>query len=49
MAPDERRIVHLALADNPDVVTESEGRGYFKRVQIRPSQNRPRGFDRYNR
>ncbi len=49
MAPDERRIVHLALADNPDVVTESEGRGYFKRVQIRPVQNRPRGFDRYNR
>ncbi len=46
MAPDERRIIHLVLADNPDVVTESEGRGYFKRVTIRPAQNRPRGFDR---
>lgn len=49
MAPDERRIIHLALADDADVVTESEGRGYFKRVTIRPTQNRPRGFERYSR
>lgn len=37
MAPDERRIVHIALTDDPNVTTESVGRGYFKRVKIRPS------------
>lgn len=35
MNPAERRIVHLALADVEDVVTESEGDGYFKRVVVR--------------
>lgn len=48
MAPDERRIVHLTLADDPAVVTESQGNGYYKRVGIRPSRQRPRGFDRYS-
>ena len=48
MAPDERRIVHLTLADDPAVVTESQGNGYYKRVSIRPSRQRPRGFDRYS-
>jgi spoIIIJ-associated protein len=48
MAPDERRIVHLTLADDPAVVTESQGNGYYKRVCIRPSRQRPRGFDRYS-
>lgn len=37
MAPDERRIVHIALTDDPNVTTESIGRGYYKRVKIRPS------------
>lgn len=37
MAPDERRIIHLTLANDPNVVTESQGNGYFKRVQIRPA------------
>lgn len=37
MAPDERRIVHLTLANDPNVVTESQGNGYFKRVQVRPA------------
>lgn len=37
MAPDERRLVHIALTDDPNVETESVGRGYFKRVKIRPS------------
>lgn len=37
MAPDERRIVHIALTDDPNVTTESIGRGYFKRVKLRPS------------
>ena len=35
MNPADRRIVHLALADDPDVETESQGNGYFKRVSIR--------------
>jgi spoIIIJ-associated protein len=36
MAPDERRIVHMALKDSPAVVTESRGTGLHKRVVIRP-------------
>lgn len=36
MAPDERRIVHLALKDIAAVVTESRGTGLHKRVVIRP-------------
>lgn len=34
--PAERRIVHMALADHEDVETESEGRGYLKRLTIWP-------------
>ncbi|MGA2159532.1 MAG: RNA-binding cell elongation regulator Jag/EloR [Dehalococcoidia bacterium] len=34
MQPDERRIVHLALADNPDVMTQSTGEGDGRRVVI---------------
>jgi len=49
MNPAERRIIHLALADDGEVVTESHGRGFFKRVSIRPARQRPRGFDSYNR
>ena len=48
LPPDERRIVHLTLADDPAVVTESQGNGYYKRVSIRPLRQRPRGFDRYS-
>ena len=32
----ERRIVHLALADHPDVVTESEGEGGYRRLVVKP-------------
>jgi spoIIIJ-associated protein len=34
--PADRRIVHMTLADDPGVVTESEGDGYFKRISVRP-------------
>lgn len=40
MSPIERRIVHLALADDADVTTESRGDGFYKRVAIIP---RPEG------
>jgi spoIIIJ-associated protein len=37
MNPADRRIVHMTLADDPGVATESLGDGYFKRVTIRPA------------
>jgi spoIIIJ-associated protein len=36
MTPVERRIVHMALQDDPDVTTESRGDGFLKRVAIIP-------------
>lgn len=36
LAPGERRLVHLALANDPDVETQSEGEGYMKRIAVRP-------------
>ena len=38
LAPAERRLVHLALAAEPDVETESEGSGFMKRVAVRLKQ-----------
>jgi spoIIIJ-associated protein len=35
LSPAERRIVHLALAADPEVETASEGDSYFKRITIR--------------
>ncbi|MFC1938734.1 RNA-binding cell elongation regulator Jag/EloR [Chloroflexota bacterium] len=34
----ERRIIHLALADHPDVTTESIGEGEARKVVIRPKR-----------
>jgi spoIIIJ-associated protein len=36
LTPAARREIHLALADDPDVETESDGEGFLKRVVIRP-------------
>ena len=36
MDPYERRLVHLALKDDPDVETHSEGEGFVKRITIHP-------------
>ena len=49
MNPAERRIIHVTLADETEITTESQGRGFFKRVTISPAMRRPRGFDRYSR
>lgn len=49
MSPDERRIVHLTLADDATVETVSKGEGLFKRVTVRPAGRKPRGFDPYGR
>jgi spoIIIJ-associated protein len=39
MPADERRIVHLTLADNPDVTTHSIGEGEDRKVVILPRQD----------
>jgi spoIIIJ-associated protein len=36
MPPNERRIVHLTLRNNPDVATESTGEGNMRRVTVHP-------------
>jgi len=36
MTPNERRLVHLALADDATVTTESEGNGENRKVTVRP-------------
>lgn len=36
MPPDERRIIHITLANHPDVVTQSTGEGDERRVVIQP-------------
>ncbi len=36
MPASERRIIHLALADHPDVTTESTGYGFARKVMILP-------------
>ena len=38
LSASERRIIHLALADHPDVVTQSEGEGRERELVIKPKQ-----------
>lgn len=38
LVPFERRIVHMILADHPDVVSESEGEGRERRIIVKPRQ-----------
>lgn len=37
MSPNERRIIHLALADDSTVTTESQGNGENRKVTVRPA------------
>ncbi len=36
MPPNERRIVHLSLRENPEVTTESSGEGNMRRITVQP-------------
>ena len=40
LTPAARREIHLALADDPGVETDSDGDGFLKRVVIRPHRRR---------
>ena len=39
MAANERRIVHIALADHPQVTTESSGMGEARKITVSPQQS----------
>ena len=36
MAPNERRVIHMTLADNPRVATESTGMGESRKITVLP-------------
>ncbi|HET7093268.1 MAG TPA: R3H domain-containing nucleic acid-binding protein [Thermomicrobiales bacterium] len=38
MPPNERRIVHLSLRENPEVTTVSHGEGSLRRVTVQPRE-----------
>ena len=40
LTPAARREIHMALADDPGVETDSEGDGFLKRIVIRPLRRR---------
>jgi spoIIIJ-associated protein len=42
MSAHDRRIVHLALKDNPNINTRSRGDGYLRKLVIFPKRNSPR-------
>jgi spoIIIJ-associated protein len=39
MSAYERRIIHMTLAEDPDIITESRGEGENRSVVIKPAQN----------
>lgn len=41
LAPGDRRVIHVALAEDPDVTTESVGNGFRKRLRIFPRAAAP--------
>lgn len=43
MSPRDRRIVHLALQDDPSLTTRSSGKGYFRKLLIIPNGERRGG------
>lgn len=49
MPASERRIIHLALVDDPNVVTGSVGQGDERKVVIRPRDGRQGGQPSYGR
>ena len=40
LTPAARREIHMALADDPGVETDSDGEGFLKRIVIRPRRRR---------
>ena len=40
LTPAARREIHMALADDPGVETDSDGEGFLKKIVIRPSRRR---------
>ena len=36
MPPNERRVVHIALANNPNVITRSTGEGDGRQITVEP-------------
>jgi spoIIIJ-associated protein len=40
MSPRDRRVVHLALQDDPSLTTRSSGRGYYRKLLIIPGGER---------
>lgn len=43
MSPADRRVMHLALAEEPGVTTRSEGEGTARRLMILPAKDKPAG------
>jgi len=43
MPPRDRRVIHLALKDDPMVTTRSAGEGFLRSVEILPTDTRDRG------
>ncbi len=39
MAPNERRVIHMALANNPRVATESTGAGESRKITVLPKRD----------